>query len=1124
MGDSGNGLHLSGIVLAVLVLASWMLQSPPLAPSRPGHGDQLRDRGNSFEDVPARLWQDPFEAVQRFRDRQQSNIAVQADGGSSIPVIQTSEHDPDRVHGAGDLSRYLAHACSPLAPSAGPSPTDSCLKAGKPITILPIMISTAPYAEDKEHRLRTRAAVIAGLANNKIFPLDGSHIGYWFQPSHADPNGIPVPDAVFPYELYQGTQRTVLLLWLPTRHFAREPIARLAALSQRLRSAGALPAEGELQPGTLSVLGPQDSDSLARLARDAMRWSGKRPDTALPDDAPDGSGSAGDKPLWLAALAGMELFAATPTAPAAYLVNQQCDAADPRCYETAESGLAQGFADLHIRLIRSIATDERIAAALVHELALRGADPACPDGRAYPRPDCRDQQDTDGPYAGHRDHVVLISEADTSFGRNLPRLFEAEVVARMQSEDRLRLKRLEQGSLPWIHRYGYLRGVDGDLPNTEDKQKAPRGTSLQDLSRLDQAALEPAIGTSQFDYLRRLADQVQALDHRLRDSGQGRVRAIGVLGNDVYDKLLILQAMRAHFPNHLFFTNDLDARYLNPDDYRWTRNLVIASSFGLDLDPGWQGLVPPMRGSYQTSLFLATQLALRLADTARNSDGLRKRLSVRLFEVARGRFVDLGPYDREDQSPLLDRQGEPLSRLYPAPYTAPPIPPQWPWLASIVALGTALLFLLASPLRVHFWGSENRANQIWGGVWTMVALGLLGASYRWMISQPEPLLWAGGASIWPSVLIHELCAILSVLFLWLAVRGTWISDRDIARRFGLEPHREDSPRTFDAVRAYLRDHGLAVLLVPLRCCSWTQVKRAFVMLAWYDRAGRGHHQESIAGLWQRYRGHALPSRRFIRAGTMVLLLWVISWIALVFVQPMQIPYRGASAFDFVFWFGMGPLALTFGLLLFWVLDESRLCSALIHHICRSDHSWPGVERFVDEQLAKARWGRGPEVAEGEDEAAARRDSIIQLERKRRTVDFIARRTDPAGNLIWYPFIILILLLISLSTRFDNYDTKTSVIGLLGATIAIALSSAYMLRRTANKVRREIVAQLRAELLTQKSTEARTEPEQVEVLIKQIEDIHQGAFRPWHQEPLVRGLVWVGSMAAVILTEYATVSG
>ena len=130
-----------------------------------------------------------------------------------------------------------------------------------------------------------------------------------------------------------------------------------------------------------------------------------------------------------------------------------------------------------------------------------------------------------------------------------------------------------------------------------------------------EAAEDPRpTGRSQVDYLRRLERQVVGLQERLRQKNGGSIRAIGVVGTDVYDKLLVLRALRRHFPQVCFFTTDLEAYFSHPTEYQYTHNLLVASHFGLQLNPEpdhapLQHDVPAFRDSYQTALFFTCMLA-----------------------------------------------------------------------------------------------------------------------------------------------------------------------------------------------------------------------------------------------------------------------------------------------------------------------------------------------------------------------------------------------------------------------------------------------------------------------------------------------------------------------------------
>src|SRR6185503_17784687 len=115
-----------------------------------------------------------------------------------------------------------------------------------------------------------------------------------------------------------------------------------------------------------------------------------------------------------------------------------------------------------------------------------------------------------------------------------------------------------------------------------------------------------AEGPAQFDYLGRLGDRMDGLQKSLKRDGDGQISAIGIVGSDVYDTLLILQALRGRFPAALFFTTDLDVRYFHPRERDWALNLIVVSPYGLALNDALQGNVPEFRDGTQTAQFTAT--------------------------------------------------------------------------------------------------------------------------------------------------------------------------------------------------------------------------------------------------------------------------------------------------------------------------------------------------------------------------------------------------------------------------------------------------------------------------------------------------------------------------------------
>ena len=109
----------------------------------------------------------------------------------------------------------------------------------------------------------------------------------------------------------------------------------------------------------------------------------------------------------------------------------------------------------------------------------------------------------------------------------------------------------------------------------------------------------------------------------------------------MFDKLLILRALRIEFPEALFFTTDFDEAFTIKSELPFTRNLIISSSFGPNLSDWLQGEIPYFRDTYETSAFLATQLALgdlhkksQRPDYA-SSDIPDQLRAPRIFEVKR---------------------------------------------------------------------------------------------------------------------------------------------------------------------------------------------------------------------------------------------------------------------------------------------------------------------------------------------------------------------------------------------------------------------------------------------------------------------------------------------------------
>jgi hypothetical protein len=193
--------------------------------------------------------------------------------------------------------------------------------------------------------------------------------------------------------------------------------------------------------------------------------------------------------------------------------------------------------------------------------------------------------------------LAVIAEWDTDYGREMHKVFEHAT----------------SGQANHVRHYSYLRGLDGkELGGASgDQTRTPPDSGGEAGSGPKSTARKPTAkegeGEPQIDYLRRLAQRMKEEETQYNY----HLRAIGIVGNDVYDKLLLLRALRPVFPNAVFFTTDLDVRLLQPGNYSDTRNLLIASHYGLSLNRCLQGGVAPFRSSYDTASYLGCLRAVK---------------------------------------------------------------------------------------------------------------------------------------------------------------------------------------------------------------------------------------------------------------------------------------------------------------------------------------------------------------------------------------------------------------------------------------------------------------------------------------------------------------------------------
>jgi hypothetical protein len=1120
----------------------------PFEGSRPVASSSVQLSLAESQDVDARLWQDPFAAIWKDADRQSKS--ERKTGCHAGPNCLTLASDGEAL-------------------------------------ILGVMLPGSPYPESEELRRQVRYAILSSLGTSNYVPADPEHIGYFGygvdRPRDTAPEMPANVSTKIAFEEFllpaAPAADKIFVLWINEDELATMakgcPIDGLSALKSKLLAGN--PASAR----KVVFLGPFASTTLNAMVAEADQ-NGKCPAATQDKDLQSG----GRLTLYnFAATADEELF-------------------KPRGYPDLGSFFQ---AKAGVRYYRTIADDSQLAHIITDELKKRSVDP---------------QRDPS-------DHVLLVSEWDSFYGRTLPtsliRAFMGGAACPSQAAS----------PAQQFHCFNYMRGLDGQLPEAPaSNSKDGAGTGKQDTQSVaprngpDQIlanfapseSIERPYGNGQYDYLRRLGFTIQQLDDRIRKDGTGKISAVGVVGSDVYDKLIILQLLRPQFPQAVFFTTDLDARLYHPAEAEGTRNLIVASAFGLELAERWQGHIPPFRTSYQTSAFLTTQLVLDDRKKGPPQSYPEWVKHPMLFQIPyRGLFAFALPTE-EVQRASSQAKACPPPRPPFAPVmrscsmVSPPIAELFPrpsnrrgsfvggtvligaiffgvglassrWLRShltgaqtasgsrrkkiwsdrahflllLALLGTPLVIAWPAMREVLTWNGPPEpilligASSIIGGftasrrvlgfvtcrkvknrtestyLLPMLAVFLVSGALYYLAwptigtlltsnGDGEPILFLSGLSLWPSIFIR----LFNILFgVWLIGYGVRKLDRNfnaIADAFqlpALDPAGADS--------------------VLRRIWKTLYLSRLRHYIDMFSYRVRDHEPCQIEDLWTSYRDKEQAWARLFRVGVATLATGLLFVMLIAIFGNPQPTTRGAGLQMFN-WILSWIEGAVIWFLIFFVADTTLYCARFVSKIRRVNYEWP------DRTLTK--------YAKAFNLHKDYLDDWIDME-------FIAERTDCINKLVYLPFMMLALLIVSRSSVFDYFPPNWPVLSMTTLGFLIVMICALALPWEAEEERRTAIRKLSECLINIKgepadSPSAKKEPatgkrahpsgaesdqvaagktwkapkpDQIEALLHRVEQLSKGAFTPFTQQPVGWALLLpLSGLGGTALLQYFALAG
>jgi hypothetical protein len=504
-----------------------------------------------------------------------------------------------------------------------------------PTLLLVVLTGIGKYQIDSEARLRNRYAIQSALRDSGYIGESPGELTAF--PLTLDKISIQIPVESFRRRVVHTPEQTdtrenaycyVKVAWLPEPLLAKDKLQQLFSLLKENESDVA--PQHKKDKMDLCVLGPTDSNTLARICENEQR-----PSYSPPSDGP----SIYPRILNFQATAAtpmVRIFALQESKPDEYYGAPRQKIISDVNQTVHNLGLNDLLATGEGTPIERVGADDfELCERLVSELNRRTI--------------------TTG--LGRR-RILLIAEWDTFYGRAAALAFQL-AAAGIKSGQLLEAAINGQTAKDFnIDCFYYMRGLDGTA--TLYSKAYPSESPSAEGHR--QPKTEPAEGVCQFDYIRRLSDYIGE-PVNLFSPTLKQPDAIVMLGTDVYDKLTLLKLLRDRFPQSLYLTTDLDALYWHPEYVRYTRNLIVASSFPLEIvDTCFRGNVASaeemrnqwlsgvaldklmrvknfrrviFRDSYQTALYYSTQCAVNKAAVP---EWWR---TPKLFEVGNSRPVRL---------------------------------------------------------------------------------------------------------------------------------------------------------------------------------------------------------------------------------------------------------------------------------------------------------------------------------------------------------------------------------------------------------------------------------------------------------------------------------------------------
>jgi hypothetical protein len=228
---------------------------------------------------------------------------------------------------------------------------------------------------------------------------------------------------------------------------------------------------------------------------------------------------------------------------------------------------------------------------------------------------------------------------------------------------------------------------------------------------------------------------------------------------------------------------------------------------------------------------------------------------------------------------------------------------------------------------------------------------------------------------------------------------------------------------------------------------------------------------------------------------------VLVAVYLIFIQLLRslfltgrlafAPARGATALHASYYVSMAA-TIAFTVLAFYVVDAILLNRNFIQVFAKRLTHWPHAACLLRNRNRLL-----------SDKELSRYNDVL----------FVAERTKAVTQLIWYPLIVLAILVLARSSFFDNWTWPPIIIVTHTLNALLAIGSAILLRRVAEQLRTTAIENL--QLLRNADYRNRSKREAFDDIIDEIRSLKIGAFAPLSEQPFIRAILLPGAGLGIL---------